>query len=157
MRKKFVTFTTAAVAVALLAGCSSGGSGSGSGSGPASSGGATAAAKTTEAAAPQTKEEACAQIEGDFQEFLKDQSSSSASADPRDRARVVDELTARFDDVLPTIGNADVKTAFTHFSADAKEFAAAVEKTGKLDSPEAQAAQAKVQTSLAEVSAVCPA
>jgi hypothetical protein len=150
MRTKLLSLTTAAVAVALLAGCSGGGSSNGGSSD------APSATKTTAAAAPQSKAEACAELEQEFQTFIASQTSASAPADPTARAALVTQLNDRLDAALPGIGNATVKTAFEHFNSASKDYAAALTKSGANDSAAAQAAEADVQTALKEVSTACP-
>ncbi|WP_144711287.1 hypothetical protein [Curtobacterium pusillum] len=154
MRKKLVSLATAAVAVALLAGCSGGGSSTGGSSGSDSSD--TPSATKTVAAASQTKAEACAQVEKEFQSFVDDQTSASAPADPKARAALVTEINDRLDASLPGIGNATVKTAFEHFNSAAKDYAAALRKSGSEESADAQAAETDVQTALKEVATACP-
>lgn len=156
MRSKIVPLATAAVAVALLAGCSSGGSG-GAATGGASDTASSAAPKPTKTASAQTKAEACAQLEGEFRSFVASQSSASAPADPKARAAVVSELNERLDAALPDIGNTTVKTAFSDFNAAAKDYAAALTSGGSADSAAAKKAESDVQAALQEVSAACPA
>lgn len=151
MPKKLVALATAAVAVALLAGCSSGGSDGGT------SGGASATSGSTATASAQSKKAACAQLEGEFRSFVAAQTSSSAPADPKARAAVVSELNARLDKALPGIGNATVKTAFSDFNTAAKHYASALKSSGSADSDAAKQAQSDVQSALKEVSAACPA
>lgn len=155
MPKKLVSLATAAIAVALLAGCSSGGSDGGSSG--ASDGGSSAAPKATKTASAQTQKEACAQLEDEFRSFVASQTSASAPADPKARAAVVSELNERLDDALPDIGNDTVKTAFSDFNTAAKDYAKALTSAASADSAEAKKAQADVQSALQEVSEVCPA
>jgi hypothetical protein len=151
MPKKLVSLATAAIAVALLAGCSSGGSGG------SSDGSASATPKATKTAAAQSQKEACAQLEDEFRSFVASQTSASAPADPKARAAVVSELNERLDAALPDIGNSTVKTAFSDFNAAAKDYASALTSTGSADSTESKQAQTDVQSALKEVSAACPA
>ncbi|TDN42628.1 hypothetical protein EDF64_111105 [Curtobacterium flaccumfaciens] len=153
MPKKLVSLATAAIAVALLAGCSSGGSPSGR----SSDSSAAATPTATGTASAQSQQEACAQLEGEFRSFVASQTSASAPADPKARAAVVSELNERLDAALPDIGNATVKTAFSDFNAAAKDYASALTSSGSADSTEAKQAQSDVQSALREVSAACPA
>lgn len=157
MPKKLVSLATAAIAVALLAGCSSGGSSDGTPSGRASDSSAAATPTATGTASAQSQQEACAQLEGEFRSFVASQTSASAPADPKARAAVVSELNERLDAALPDIGNATVKTAFSDFNAAAKDYASALTSSGSADSAEAKQAQSDVQSALQEVSAACPA
>lgn len=153
MRKHITTITTAVLAVTLLAGCSGGGSGDGGG-GAATD---TAATKTAQAAPSQTKKEACDQLEDALRSFVSEQMSTSAPADPKSRADVVDGFTDRIDAALPKVGNAEVKTDFEAFTKAAKGYADALESSGSTTSDAVTAAEAKVQQSLTAISADCPA
>ncbi|MGY2900699.1 hypothetical protein ACVKXF_003359 [Curtobacterium sp. PvP017] len=150
MRRTLTAVTTALVAVALLAGCSGGSSDDGD------SADTSAPSKTSAAAPAQTKAEACALVENELKSFIAEQTSSSAPADPAARAKLVGEFTDRLDAALPKVTNDDVHDAFEDFTEDAKEYASALTSSGSADSAEAKDAQTDVQSSLNEVSAVCP-
>ncbi|TCL86505.1 hypothetical protein EDF31_104405 [Curtobacterium sp. PhB142] len=159
MRRTLTAVTTALVAVALLAGCSGGSSNHGGSSddGASAETSKTSAPSKTSAAAPaQTKTEACALVENELKSFIAEQTSSSAPADPAARAKLVGEFTDRLDAALPKVTNDDVHDAFEDFTEDAKEYASALTSSGSSDSAEAKDAQTDVQSSLNEVSAVCP-
>ena len=113
-------------------------------------------AETSAAAPAQTKTEACALVENELKSFIAEQTSSSAPADPAARAKLVGEFTDRLDAALPKVTNDDVHDAFEDFTEDAKEYASALTSSGSSDSAEAKDAQTDVQSSLNEVSAVCP-
>jgi hypothetical protein len=150
MRRTLTAVTTALVAVALLAGCSGGSSDGGDAA-------ITSAPSKTSAAAPaQTKAEACALVENELKSFIDEQTSSSAPADPAARAKLVGEFADRLDAALPKVTNDDVHDAFEDFSEDAEGYASALTSSGSSDSAEAKDAQTDVQSSLDEVSAVCP-
>ncbi|TDW69262.1 hypothetical protein EDF51_106248 [Curtobacterium sp. PhB25] len=159
MRRTLTAVTTALVAVALLAGCSGGSSSDGGSSddGASTETSKTSAPSKTSAAAPaQTKAEACALVENELKSFIAEQTSSSAPADPAARAKLVGEFTDRLDAALPKVTNDDVHDAFEDFTEDAKAYASALTSSGSSDSAEAKDAQTDVQSSLNEVSAVCP-
>ncbi|ROQ04891.1 MULTISPECIES: hypothetical protein [unclassified Curtobacterium] len=158
MRRTLTAVTTALVAVAMLAGCSGGSSGDGGSSdgGASTETSKTSAPSRTSAAAAQTKTEACALVENELKSFIAEQTSSSAPADPAARAKLVGEFTDRLDAALPKVTNDDVHDAFEDFTEDAKEYASALTSSGSSDSAEAKGAQTDVQSSLNEVSAVCP-
>lgn len=147
MRRTLTAVTTALVAVALLAGCSGGSSDDGASSAPS---------KTSAAAPAQTKAEACALVENELKSFIDEQTSSSAPADPAARAKLVGEFADRLDAALPKVTNDDVHDAFEDFSQGAEGYASALTSSGSADSAEAKDAQTDVQSSLNEVSAVCP-
>lgn len=147
MRRTLTAVTTALVAVTLLAGCSGGSS---------DDGGSSAPSKTSAAAPAQTKAEACALVENELKSFIDEQTSSSAPADPAARAKLVGEFADRLDAALPKVTNDDVHDAFEDFSEDAEGYASALTSSGSSDSAEAKDAQTDVQSSLDEVSAVCP-
>ncbi|MEK6309351.1 MAG: hypothetical protein V4755_01435, partial [Curtobacterium sp.] len=151
MRKHYLTITTAVLAATLLAGCSGGGDsnasdGGGAGSGTASSGGASA--KPTQAVPAQTKQEACKQLENELKSFIADQMSSSAPADPKARAEIVDGFTDRLEAALPKVGNEQVKSDFTTFTKAAEDYADALKSSGSATSDAAKQAETKVQDSL---------
>ncbi|MBT1622836.1 hypothetical protein EDF28_0091 [Curtobacterium sp. PhB137] len=159
MRRTLTAVTTALVAVALLAGCSGGSSSDGGSSddgAPTETSKTSAPSKTSAAAPAQTKTEACALVENELKSFIAEQTSSSAPADPAARAKLVGEFTDRLDAALPKVTNDDVHDAFEDFTEDAKEYASALTSSGSSDSAEAKDAQTDVQSSLNEVSAVCP-
>lgn len=159
MRRTLTAVTTALVAVALLAGCSGGSSNDGGSSddgAPTETSKTSAPSKTSAAAPAQTKTEACALVENELKSFIAEQTSSSAPADPAARAKLVGEFTDRLDAALPKVTNDDVHDAFEDFTEDAKEYASALTSSGSSDSAEAKDAQTDVQSSLNEVSAVCP-
>lgn len=161
MRRTLTAVTTALVAVALLAGCSGGSSGDGGSSDDGDPADTSAPSTTTSApsktsAAVQTTTEACALVENELRSFIAEQTSSSAPADPAARAKLVGEFTDRLDAALPKVTNEDVHDAFEDFTEDAKEYASALTSSGSSDSAEAKDAQTDVQSSLNEVSAVCP-
>ncbi|MFS0731772.1 hypothetical protein ABC270_17075 [Curtobacterium sp. 1P10AnD] len=159
MRKQYLTITTAVLAVTLLAGCSGGGTAAdGSGDTKASGGASTGTDSRSEQAAPaQTKQEACTLLEDELKSFIADQMSSSAPADPKARAEVVDGFTDRLEQALPKVGNEQVKSDFTTFTKAAEDYADALERSGSATSDAAQQAETKVQDSLAAISADCPA
>ncbi len=150
MRRTLTAVTTALVAVALLAGCSGGSSDGGDAADT------SAPSKTSAAAPAQTKAEACALVENELKSFIDEQTSSSAPADPAARAKLVGEFADRLDAALPKVTNDDVHDAFEDFSEDAEGYASALTSSGSSDSAEAKDAQTDVQSSLNEVSAVCP-
>lgn len=154
MRRTLTAVTTALVAVALLAGCSGGSSGDGDAADTSAPSKTSAPSRTS--AATQTTTEACALVENELKSFIAEQTSSSAPADPAARAKLVGEFTDRLDAALPKVTNDDVHDAFEDFTEDAKEYASALTSSGSADSAEAKDAQTDVQSSLNEVSAVCP-
>ncbi|ROR37149.1 hypothetical protein EDF63_1286 [Curtobacterium sp. JUb34] len=154
MRRTLTAVTTALVAVALLAGCSGGSSDDGDSADTSAPSKSSAPSKTS--AAKQTTTEACALVENELKSFIAEQTSSSAPADPAARAKLVGEFTDRLDAALPKVTNDDVHDAFEDFTEDAKEYASALTSSGSADSAEAKDAQTDVQSSLNEVSAVCP-
>ncbi|WIE71676.1 hypothetical protein [Curtobacterium sp. MCJR17_020] len=156
MRRTFTAVTTALVAVALLAGCSGGSSDDGDSSDTPAPSRTSAPSKTSAAAPAQTKTEACALVENELKSFIDEQTSSSAPADPAARAAIIGEFADRLDAALPKVTNDDVHDAFEDFSEDAEEYASALTSSGSSDSAEAKDAQTDVQSSLNEVSAVCP-
>lgn len=154
MRRTLTAVTTALVAVALLAGCSGGSSDDGDAADTSAPSKTSAPSRTS--AATQTTTEACALVENELKSFIAEQTSSSAPADPAARAKLVGEFTDRLDAALPKVTNDDVHDAFEDFTEDAKEYASALTSSGSADSAEAKDAQTDVQSSLNEVSAVCP-
>lgn len=154
MRRTLTAVTTALVAVTLLAGCSGGSSDDGDSADTSAPSKSSAPSKTS--AAKQTTTEACALVENELKSFIAEQTSSSAPADPAARAKLVGEFTDRLDAALPKVTNNDVHDAFEDFTEDAKEYASALTSSGSADSAEAKDAQTDVQSSLNEVSAVCP-
>lgn len=154
MRRTLTAVTTALVAVALLAGCSGGSSGDGDAADTSAPSKTSAPSGTS--AATQTTTEACALVENELKSFIAEQTSSSAPADPAARAKLVGEFTDRLDAALPKVTNDDVHDAFEDFTEDAKEYTSALTSSGSADSAEAKDAQTDVQSSLNEVSAVCP-
>lgn len=154
MRRTLTAVTTALVAVALLAGCSGGSSDDGDAADTSAPSKTSAPSGTS--AATQTTTEACALVENELKSFIAEQTSSSAPADPAARAKLVGEFTDRLDAALPKVTNDDVHDAFEDFTEDAKEYASALTSSGSADSAEAKDAQTDVQSSLNEVSAVCP-
>lgn len=154
MRRTLTAVTTALVAVALLAGCSGGSSDDGDSADTSAPSKSSAPSKTS--AAKQTTTEACALVENELKSFIAEQTSSSAPADPAARAKLVGEFTDRLDAALPKVTNNDVHDAFEDFTEDAKEYASALTSSGSADSAEAKDAQTDVQSSLNEVSVVCP-
>lgn len=156
MRRTLTAVTTALVAVALLAGCSGGSSGDGDAADTSAPSKTSAPSRTSAAAPAQTKTEACALVENELKSFIAEQTSSSAPADPAARAAIIGEFADRLDAALPKVTNDDVHDAFEDFSDDAEEYASALTSSGSADSTEAKDAQTDVQSSLNEVSAVCP-
>lgn len=154
MRRTLTAVTTALVAVTLLAGCSGGSSDDGDSADTSAPSKSSAPSKTS--ANTQTTTEACALVENELKSFIAEQTSSSAPADPAARAKLVGEFTDRLDAALPKVTNDDVHDAFEDFTEDAKEYASALTSSGSADSAEAKDAQTDVQSSLNEVSAVCP-
>lgn len=154
MRRTLTAVTTALVAVALLAGCSGGSSGDGDAADTSAP--SKTSAPSGRSAATQTTTEACALVENELKSFIAEQTSSSAPADPAARAKLVGEFTDRLDAALPKVTNDDVHDAFEDFTEDAKAYASALTSSGSADSAEAKDAQTDVQSSLNEVSAVCP-
>ncbi|MBT1583952.1 MULTISPECIES: hypothetical protein [Curtobacterium] len=148
MPKKLIALATAGLALTLLAGCSGGDSGSSS---------APSASKTAAAAPAQTKGEACSLLENELASFLKEQGSSSAPADPKARAALVDEFVQRIDSALTKVSNDQVHDTFEDFSGAAKGYSSAIRSGAAEDSAEVKKAQTEVQTTLDQVSAVCPA
>lgn len=154
MRRTLTAVTTALVAVVLLAGCSGGSSDDG-GAAETSAPSKTSAPSETSAAA-QTKTDACALVERELKSFIDEQTSSSAPADPAARAAIVGAFADRLDAALPKVTNDSVHDAFEDFTDDARDYASAITDSGSTDSTEATDAQGDVQSSLNEVSAVCP-
>ncbi|MBF4615769.1 hypothetical protein [Curtobacterium sp. VKM Ac-1376] len=158
MRRTVTAVTTALVAVTLLAGCSSGGSSDGGSSdGGSQQPTAPTASKTAAAAPAQTKEEACSLLENELASFLQQQGSSSAPADPAARAALIGEFTDRLDAALPKVTNDQVHDTFQAFTDAAKGYGSAMRSGAAEDSTEVEEAQTEVQTTLDQVSAVCPA
>lgn len=154
MRRTLTALATAGLALTLLAGCSGGDGGSSGGDSGSSS--APSASKT--AAAPaQTKEEACSLLENELASFLKEQGSNSAPAEPKARAALVEEFVQRIDSALTKVSNDQVHDTFEDFSGAAKGYSSAIRSGAAEDSAEVKTAQTEVQTTLDQVSAVCPA
>ncbi|WP_139196077.1 hypothetical protein [Curtobacterium sp. MCBA15_009] len=159
MRRPVMALAAAGLGLALLTGCSSGG-----GSSDAASGGPSSAASTTASSAPstaaaapaQSREQACSVVEDEFKSFIAAQSSSTAPADAAGRAELVQGIADRMDEILPKVGNDDVRSAFEDFSDSARDYAEALEDSGSATSTEATEAQTDVQSTLAKVSKVCP-
>jgi hypothetical protein len=163
MPKKLIALATAGLALTLLVSCSSGGSSDGGSSDGGSSGGsgtassAPSATKTAAAAPAQTKEEACSILENELASFLKEQGSSSAPADPTARAALIDEFADRLESALPKVSNEQVHDAFVDFSGAAADYGTALRSSGAADSAESKDAQTKLESTLDQVSTVCPA
>lgn len=160
MRRTLAALATAGLALTLLAGCSGGDGGSsdgGSSGGDSGSSGAPSASKTAAAAPAQTKQEACSLLENELASFLKEQGSSSAPAEPKARAALVDEFVQRIDSALTKVSNDQVHDTFEDFSDAAKGYSSAIRSGAAEDSTEVTKAQSEVQTTLDQVSAVCPA
>ncbi|MBT1678349.1 hypothetical protein [Curtobacterium aurantiacum] len=156
MRRTLTALATAGLALTLLAGCSGGSSDGGSSGGDSGSSSAPSASKT--AAAPaQTKEEACSLLENELASFLKEQGSNSAPAEPKARAALVEEFVQRIDSALTKVSNDQVHDTFEDFSGAAKGYSSAIRSGAAEDSAEVKTAQTEVQTTLDQVSAVCPA
>ncbi len=155
MRKQYLTITTAVLAAALLAGCSGTGDDTAGAAGTGAS--AKASATPTQAAPAQTKAEACKQVEDALKSFIAEQSSSSAPADPKARAELVDDFTARLEAALPKVGNEQVKADFTTFTKAAEGYADALRSTGSATSDAAKQSETEVQDSLKAISTDCPA
>lgn len=143
MPRKTIALVTAAVAVALLAGCSS------SQAGPAEGSSRTPEApRTTAAAAEQTEAEACALVEDRTQAFRSGATTPTTDAE---RVQLVRSFTDQIDAVLPDITNQEVHDALSTFRDGADTLADRVESEGSA-SPESLEA---FQRTVAQVSAVC--
>jgi hypothetical protein len=154
MPKKLIALATAGLALTLLAGCSGGDGGSSGGDSGSSS--APSASKT--AAAPaQTKEEACSLLETELASFLKEQGANTAPSDVKARGALIGEFVQRIDSALTKVSNERVHDTFEEFSGAAKSYSSAIESGSAEDSPEVKKAQSDVQSTLDQVSAVCPA
>jgi len=144
MPRKTIALVTAAVAVTLLAGCSSTQAGPAEGSSAAPQ-----APRTTAAAAPeQTEAEACALVEDRTQAFRSGATTPTTDAE---RVELVRSFTDQIDAVLPDITNDEVHDALSTFRDGADTLADRVESEGSA-SPESLEA---FQRTVAQVSAVC--
>jgi hypothetical protein len=155
MPKKLIALATAGLALTLLAGCSGGDGGSSGGDSGSSS--APSASKTAAAAPAQTKEEACSLLENELASFLKEQGANTAPSDVKARGALIGEFVQRIDSALTKVSNERVHDTFEEFSGAAKSYSSAIESGSAEDSPEVKKAQSDVQTTLDQVSAVCPA
>lgn len=122
MRTKLVSLTTAAIAVALLAGCSAGGSGSD----------ATTAAKSTPTPT-QTKAEACKLFTNEVTDATKGMQMqlTELQSDPQAAMAKLDEFDATLQDSADKVTNTEVKPktdafagAFSDFVGMTKDLAA---------------------------------
>jgi hypothetical protein len=122
MRTKLVSLTTAAIAVALLAGCSAGGSGSD----------ATTAAKSTPTPT-QTKAEACKLFTNEVTDATKGMQMqlTELQSDPQAAMAKLDEFDATLKDSADKVTNTEVKPktdafagAFSDFVGMTKDLAA---------------------------------
>lgn len=143
MSRKTIALATAAVAVTLLAGCSS------SQSGPSGASSRTPEApRTTAAAAEQTEAEACALVEDRTQAFRSGATTPTTDAE---RVQLVRSFTDQIDAVLPDVTNQEVHDALSTFRDGAETLADRIDAEGGA-SPESLEA---FQRTVAQVSAVC--
>lgn len=160
MPRKTIALATAAIAVALLTGCSGGGSGS---SGGGSSSAPEASSTPTTAAAAQTKTEAC-------QTFAKEVSNATQGlqsqvtelqSDPKAAVAKLDELNSTMADSASKVTNTEVKPttdafaqAFSDFTAKTKTLADSTDPSALSDSGFTESLQ-KLQTSAQDFQSTC--
>lgn len=159
MPKKLIALATAGLALTLLAGCSGGDGGNGGNSSGGDSGASSApsASKTAAAAPAQSKQEACSLLENELASFLKEQGANTAPSDVKARGALIGEFVQRIDSALTRVSNEQVHDTFEEFSGAAKRYSSAIESGSAEDSTEVKKAQSDVQSTLDQVSAVCPA
>jgi hypothetical protein len=154
MRKQLVSLTTAAIAVALLAGCSAGGSGSGSG--------ATTAAKSTPTPT-QTKAEACKLFTNEVTDATKGMQMqlSELQSDPDAAMAKLDEFDATLQDSADKVTNTEVKpktdafaSAFSDFVGMTKDLAASKDPSALSSSGFTEGLQ-KLETTGKDFQGVC--
>lgn len=148
MPKKTIALATAVVAVALLAGCSTGGSGSG----------ATTAAKETK---PQTQAQACKSLEGDLQEVSQGLQSqmSTFQSDPKTAVTELKKFDAKLKSAADKVTNEKVHTTVTEFESSFSGLLTQLEAYSNdpksVDATKLQTAVSDVQSSTTEMSKVC--
>ncbi|WP_439692756.1 hypothetical protein ACRQ4B_00375 [Curtobacterium sp. SP.BCo] len=152
MRSKLVPLATAAIAVALLAGCSTGGSGKG--------GDATPVAKETKS---QSKTEACDTFSSEVADASKGLQSqvTELQSDPKAAIAKLDELNATLKDSASKVTNSEVKPktdafagAFADFVSKTESLAAAKDASALSSSGFTDALE-KLQTTGKEFQDVC--
>ncbi|WIE75263.1 hypothetical protein [Curtobacterium sp. MCSS17_007] len=123
MPRKTIAVATAALAVALLAGCSSGGSGASDDDGAAAGSSASSASAAPESATPkaasQSKAEACSAFQSKVEDAAKDlqEQSSQLQADPAAALAKLDELDQSVSEGVSSVQNAEVKPKAEAFQA----------------------------------------
>ncbi|MDR6572427.1 hypothetical protein J2X60_001063 [Curtobacterium sp. 320] len=152
MRTKLVSLTTAAIAVALLAGCSAGGSGSD----------ATTAAKSTPTPT-QTKAEACKLFTNEVTDATKGMQSqlTELQSDPQAAMAKLDEFDATLKDSADKVTNTEVKPktdafagAFSDFVGMTKDLAASKDPSALSSSGFTEGLQ-KLETTGKDFQEVC--
>ncbi len=165
MPRKTIALATAAIAVALLAGCSGGGANGGTdgGSGSGSSSAPKASSTPTQAVAAQSKTEAC-------QAFAKEVSSATQGlqsqvtelqSDPKAAVAKLDELNSTMADSASKVTNSEVKPttdafaqAFSDFTAKTKTLADSKDPSALSDSGFTESLQ-KLQTTAQDFQTTC--
>lgn len=152
MRTKLVSLTTAAIAVALLAGCSAGGSGSD----------ATTAAKPTPTPT-QTKAEACKLFTNEVTDATKGMQMqlTELQSDPQAAMAKLDEFDATLKDSADKVTNTEVKPktdafagAFSDFVGMTKDLAASKDPSALSSSGFTEGLQ-KLETTGKDFQEVC--
>lgn len=152
MRTKLVSLTTAAIAVALLAGCSAGGSGSD----------ATTAAKSTPTPT-QTKAEACKLFTNEVTDATKGMQMqlTELQSDPQAAMAKLDEFDATLKDSADKVTNTEVKPktdafagAFSDFVGMTKDLAASKDPSALSSSGFTEGLQ-KLETTGKDFQEVC--
>lgn len=159
MPRKTIALATAAVAVALLAGCSDAGSDGGSGPGPTPAAeGSTPAAS---ARATQTRAEACTSLQrdlGDVSQGLQSRVSSFQS-DPDAAVAELREFDAELRSAADEVTNERVHAAVTEFEGSfsglLEQLEAYSDDPGSVDVAELQGSIEDVQASTTGMSEVC--
>ncbi|MFJ3322244.1 MULTISPECIES: hypothetical protein [unclassified Curtobacterium] len=150
MRTKLVSLTTAAIAVALLAGCSAGDSGSD----------ATTAAKSTPT---QTKAEACKLFTNEVTDATKGMQMqlTELQSDPQAAMAKLDEFDATLEDSADKVTNTEVKPktdafagAFSDFVGMTKDLAASKDPSALSSSGFTEGLQ-KLETTGKDFQEVC--
>lgn len=152
MRTKLVSLTTAAIAVALLAGCSAGGSGAD----------ATTAAKSTPTPT-QTKAEACKLFTNEVTDATKGMQMqlTELQSDPQAAMAKLDEFDATLEDSADKVTNTEVKPktdafagAFSDFVGMTKDLAASKDPSALSSSGFTEGLQ-KLETTGKDFQEVC--
>ncbi|MCT9621820.1 hypothetical protein [Curtobacterium sp. C2H10] len=152
MRTKLVSLTTAAIAVALLAGCSAGGAGSD----------ATTAAKSTPTPT-QTKAEACKLFTNEVTDATKGMQMqlTELQSDPEAAMAKLDEFDATLKDSADKVTNTEVKPktdafagAFSDFVGMTKDLAASKDPSALSSSGFTEGLQ-KLETTGKDFQEVC--